>query len=281
MSKPTPPTRSHETEILLPATPEEVWKALTDPAELVNWFPLAAEVEPGEGGSIRYSWGPELSGLCRIEAWDPPRHLRTGWMVHPPGDAAAPQVAVDYRLEARGGTTVLRLVHSGFGTGPEWDKEYDGTWRGWKQELRSLRLYLKHHLGRKRRMIWARAPIGMPEPQAWRRLMGTDGLVREGRLEELSEGDRFAIRTAGGDALQGTVVLYAPPKDFAGVVENLGHSYLRATIEDCFGAVEAQIWLSTWSLPEEQAEGLEKRLGNLLANLFPAEPGLEPPRESW
>jgi hypothetical protein len=36
-------------------------------------------------------------------------------------------VYVDYFIESRGGTTVLRLVHSGFGRGANWDAEYDAT----------------------------------------------------------------------------------------------------------------------------------------------------------
>lgn len=41
--------------IEIDATPERVWKALTDAADLVRWFPLEAKVEPGEGGGIYMS----------------------------------------------------------------------------------------------------------------------------------------------------------------------------------------------------------------------------------
>jgi hypothetical protein len=33
-------------------------------------------------------------------------------------------MAVDDHIEARGGATILRLVHSGFGKGADWDGEY-------------------------------------------------------------------------------------------------------------------------------------------------------------
>ena len=52
-------TRSATGRIELHASPEAVWKALTDAAELVRWFPLEARVEPGEGGSIFMSWKNE------------------------------------------------------------------------------------------------------------------------------------------------------------------------------------------------------------------------------
>ena len=43
--------------------------------------------------------------------------------------------------------TTLRLVHSGFGPGADFDEEYDGISQGWPVELRSLRHYLENHAG--------------------------------------------------------------------------------------------------------------------------------------
>ena len=170
-------TRSHVTEIVLEAAPEKVWKALTDPKELPNWFPMEAAGTPGEGGTIRLTWDT-LTMACPIKLWKPPQHLRIGWMEHLAPDKGASQMAVDYHLEARGGSTVLRVVHSGFGSGDDWDKSYDGTHRGWNQELRVLRLYLKRHWGKVRRLLWARAPVGGLDEAAWDRLMGCRGVER-------------------------------------------------------------------------------------------------------
>jgi uncharacterized protein YndB with AHSA1/START domain len=64
-----------EREILLDAPVEEVWKALTDPKELVRWFPLEARVTPGKDGSIFLSWGPDCEGEGKIVAWEPGRRL--------------------------------------------------------------------------------------------------------------------------------------------------------------------------------------------------------------
>lgn len=38
------------------ATPEDVWRALTDAGELVRWFPLQARVTPGKGGTVFWGW---------------------------------------------------------------------------------------------------------------------------------------------------------------------------------------------------------------------------------
>jgi len=40
----------------LDASPDDVWRALTDARELVRWFPLDARVTPGAGGSMVWSW---------------------------------------------------------------------------------------------------------------------------------------------------------------------------------------------------------------------------------
>ena len=61
--------RRLEKQIEVAASPAEVWKALTDPAELARWFPLEARVTPGERGKIFLSWGPDCEGersQCRI-----------------------------------------------------------------------------------------------------------------------------------------------------------------------------------------------------------------------
>ena len=49
-------TRSFSMSIDINATPEDVWRALTDAGELMRWFPLQARVTPGKGGSVFWGW---------------------------------------------------------------------------------------------------------------------------------------------------------------------------------------------------------------------------------
>ena len=130
-----------ETTVEIAAPVSAVWKALTDAKELERWFPLEARVTPGVGGEVFMSWGAPWEGGSRIDVWEENRRLRTrGFLEH--GDASL----VEYTLEARGGKTVLRLVHSGFAQGSDWEDElFGGTKRGWRYELRSLRHYLERH----------------------------------------------------------------------------------------------------------------------------------------
>jgi uncharacterized protein YndB with AHSA1/START domain len=258
-------TRSHEHIVTIDASPEAVWKAITDGGELTNWFPTEAEVKAGQGGTIRMGWGPELSGLLQIQVWEPGRHLRTTWMepeepaestgqptegsamaLYDRDNEARRRLAVDWHLEAKGGKTVLRLVHSGFSTSEEWDDEYDGTNRGWNYELGSLRHYLENHAGRSRTLTWIRTPTKFSANEVWQRFMSPEGLLREGKVESLGAGDRYAIQLAGGDRWEGVIHNQLPPHELSGTIANLENSLFRIGFETCFAEPEALLWIASW-----------------------------------
>lgn len=257
-----------ETEIEIAAPVEAVWKALTDARELARWFPLDAEVEPGPGGSIWLSWGELFEGRSTIEIWEPNRHLRTGWM-QPDDDTRPVQTIVDYYLEGKAGTTRLRLVHSGFGREDTWYEEYDGTRRGWRFELRSLRHYLERHLGTPREVAWSMTQVEVPPEEAWNRLMSESGLLAEGSLSDASEGDSFRIETALGDELQGTVHVYDPPTDFSGTVRNVNDGLFRVGVEPGHGGgLHVVLWLATYGVKEATVQILQGHFESLLGALF-------------
>jgi uncharacterized protein YndB with AHSA1/START domain len=107
-----------EKQIELDAPREKTWQMLTDPQELARWFPLEARVEPGKGGKISLSWGPNYEGTAAIEVWEPGR--RFGWV-----DSASGQpVTVEWTIEARGGKTLLRLVQSSSAADTDWDQDF-------------------------------------------------------------------------------------------------------------------------------------------------------------
>ncbi|HXV75142.1 MAG TPA: SRPBCC domain-containing protein, partial [Candidatus Polarisedimenticolaceae bacterium] len=248
-------TRTVEMEIEIDAPPEAVWKALTDPDELVRWFPIEARVDPGEGGNIFLGWGAGMEGNCRIERWQPNQRLTTGW-VEGFGEGAAAldrePLVVDYRLDGRGGSTVLRLVHSGFGAGEKWDEEYHGVSRGWQFELRSLRHYLERHAGRRRRVAWARKRIELAPAAVWARLWSRDGLLREGRAPGAEEGQPFAFTMATDDRIEGHVLVHPAGREFGGTVSNMDDAIFRTGYEYCGNQWEAMLWLSSWSASDEQ-----------------------------
>lgn len=271
-------TRSVTAEITVKASPEAVWKALTDADELTRWFPIEARVTPGEGGQIWMAWGEMWKGDSRIEIWEPNRHLRTSSPIGVPKDAeegeagAGPvRLAIDFFIEGEGGKTRLRVVHSGFGRGDSWDAEYDGVRRGWAYELRSLRHYLERHHGEDRRVAWALSPVGdASAEEAWERMMSEKALLAEGDLSDAREGGRYAIRTVMRDRLQGTVLVHTPAMDFAGTVDNLNDGVFRVGLEPTPEGPYAILWLATYGLAPERVAELQANLEAILERSFPS-----------
>ena len=65
--------RSFTMSIDIDATPEEVWRALTDAGELMRWSSLQARVTPGKGGSVFWGWDEHWAWESQIDAWEPER----------------------------------------------------------------------------------------------------------------------------------------------------------------------------------------------------------------
>lgn len=131
--------RSHETTITIDAPIEEVWRAITEAERIQRWFAPKMRVDPRKGGEYVSDWGPGLEWRTVIEVWEPNRRLRlaeTRDRVMSASDVPEPlepcRLVQDFYLEAAaGGRTVVRLVHSGFGSSEAWDREYEGTRGGW------------------------------------------------------------------------------------------------------------------------------------------------------
>jgi uncharacterized protein YndB with AHSA1/START domain len=262
-------TRGHTHELLIDATPEQVWKAITEARELENWFPLGAEVELGLGGSITYAWGEAFKGMSVIEAWSPPHHLRTTWMEPAgEGDEQPRALRVDWHLEAQGGKTVLRLVHSGFGSNASFDTEYDGTRSGWSFELRSLRHYLEHHAGKQRRAFWIQRPVTGEGLAVWERFISPNGLIADGWRDSPGAGDAYRYVLNTGDVLEGTVLVHQPPRALAATVTNADLGLMRFGHEDCGRGPVAHLWLSTWGLDAGEFEVFERRWDEAMRKTF-------------
>ncbi len=261
--------RSLDRQIEINAPVEAVWKALTDAEELTRWFPPKARVEPGMNGSLLWWWAEDIQWPSQIEIWEPNKHLRATY-TKPPGRDLAPSepMVMDFHLESRGRKTVLRIVHSGFSVGADWDKEFDGVGRGWTMEFRSLRHYLENHRGTPRRVAWSWVPLTVSYSEAWKRLMSPKGLLRQGSLDGLREGDRYALTAATGDQLKGMVLTCHPPNGFSGTVEGMNNALFFILLDKCRGP-EAWVWLGTYGVPQAEVDAFQGRWSRLLANLFP------------
>lgn len=131
-----------ERRMALAASPERVWRALTDPEELAAWFPdetVDLDVRPGADGWWR--WKKHGKFAVRFEVVDPPRRLTWRWSHEPdtPLDAG-PTTTVEFHLRpAEDGGTVLTVREHGFLT----EEHREQNRKGWKHELGELRDHLE------------------------------------------------------------------------------------------------------------------------------------------
>jgi uncharacterized protein YndB with AHSA1/START domain len=262
------PARQYETVVEIAAPAAAVWRALTEAEDLMRWFAPQARVTPGAGGQIWMSWGGAAEGSSRIEIWEPEKRLRA---LREGGDSAAPQVAVDYFIEAAaGGRTVLRLVQSGFGAGAEWDDEFEGSRRGWPIFFACLKHDLERHRGEPcRRTNWC-GSVALTAAAAWELLMGPRGLDAESTLAGLAAGSPYRLRTPLGEDLAGTVLRLTAPGHALLTVEPL-HDALLSIFCDAFG--EQTFVTVGWTLygpAAARAEDLRGRWSDFLGALFTA-----------
>lgn len=193
--------RSIELEIEVAGTPEEVWAAIATGPGISSWY-VPHTVEEREGGAMSASFGPgpEMQVAGRVAAWEPPRRI-----VFDSGEGVA-GMAFEWLIEARdGGTCIVRLVNSGFGSGEDWDGQYDAMSDGWLLFLFNLRLHMEHFRGRTATAMLPMAMWTGPREQTWANLTGRLGIPARPVV-----GAR--IETSADDAplLAGTVLDAAP-----------------------------------------------------------------------
>ena len=220
-------TRDIELTVELDASPEDVFRAVTDGTELAKWLAPEARSTAPEGGkkaSIWISWGEGMSVEHEIEIFDAPKRVR-----HPSGKNAetkAPLYA-DWSIEARdGGKTTLRLVHSGFSVGADWDNELESHARGWKLMLENLRQYFARHKHEAAIHIPFMSKIESSHKSIWTTLLGKLGLSAAAKA-----GDSFRLTTPKGDVLTGVVDHVTETRALGLVVREVNDSLLRFTLE--------------------------------------------------
>jgi len=124
----------HEFTWKIAAPPARIFSALTDPAELTQWFAENAEVEPRVGGAYRF-WGKFTYGAPSREQADqtitqfaPNQALAYSWRIH------GRDSEVSFVIEAdpdKAGASILKGMHS-FAQAPEINRAkemIDDHWR--------------------------------------------------------------------------------------------------------------------------------------------------------
>lgn len=257
----TDDARSIELEVEVPGTPGEVWAAVATGPGIGSWF-VPSTVEEREGGEQVQQFGPDDSMTVRgrVRIWDPPHRV-----VFEGGDADE-GMAFEWLLEARdGGTCVVRLVNSGFGSGEEWDDQFDGMEAGWRMFLHNLSLHRRYFPGQ---LGVAVQPMGMAAvglDEAWAILTGALGIPAAS-----SDGDQVTVGPTSPTKLAGTVER-AVPRMLNLRIHEPGPGTAVIAVEGTDGQASASVWFWLYGTDAgDRAPAILEAWQAWLAELFPS-----------
>jgi uncharacterized protein YndB with AHSA1/START domain len=234
--------RTLEKRIVLPATREQVWEAISTGPGVSTWF-VQAEAEAAKDGHGRADFGAGASTVGRALIFEPGKRIVLGGFhddVGQLGDAAAgerreprrrdepPDFALEFWItesDERG--TVLYLRQRGF---PEAGLElFD---RGWDVAFHTLAEYFKHFAGRQAVTTTALVLPLLEREVMWNRMRRGLGADRE-----LSVGDQIEVSRRGESPIAGEVdlLMTGPPLDVLGIRTEDG--FIRAMADETCGGV--------------------------------------------
>ena len=208
----TTPDRQLRMELTfeMPGTAEQVWDAIATANGITSWF-MPTDMEERAGGLVRFHMGEDASEGT-ITRFEPPHRIvyeEPDWagLSGHAGAEVTPLIS-EFIVEANaGGTCVVRVVSSAFGTGADWEQEFfDEMEQGWAPFFDHLRLYLQHFPGQQvsRLSVDAQVP-GTPEAavHAMQQALGVeetgqqlDARGLDAQVEAI-EDTRLLLRVAG------------------------------------------------------------------------------------
>jgi uncharacterized protein YndB with AHSA1/START domain len=179
-----------ELAIELAAPPEVVWEAIATGPGQSMWF-LETDVEERVGGRVTFHMGPEMASEGEITAWEPATRLEyaePGWVELAGRENSGQQPLVsEFLIEASsGGTSILRVVSSAYGTGAEWEREWFADMvQNWTPQFSALQRYVGRFAGQPGARIDASVRSTGDARTVWAQLLGL--------LGSPAEGDRIAL----------------------------------------------------------------------------------------
>ncbi|MEQ4716960.1 SRPBCC domain-containing protein [Nonomuraea sp. B19D2] len=156
-------------EAVVEATPEEVWEAISTGPGIDSWFMGRNDVADGV---VRTAFLHGELPPSTVTAAEPLQRL-----AHSSDKADDGRfVAYEFLVEARGqGSTLVRMVTSGFLPGDDWHDEFEAMSLGIEMFFATLVEYLSHFAGRAARPVTAFGPMVHDWPRAWQTLYAALG----------------------------------------------------------------------------------------------------------
>lgn len=135
-----------EREIVIEAPIDVVWRIVTEPDQIKQWFSSEVDLDAQAGGAGRVSFEEGETFYLQVEAFDPPHRFAFRWL-HEQGPKPRPEnsMLVEFTLRPEAGNTRLRVVESGFDQ-IDWSDERKAKYaqdhsNGWPFYLGRLRDY--------------------------------------------------------------------------------------------------------------------------------------------
>jgi uncharacterized protein YndB with AHSA1/START domain len=197
--------RKMELSITTTASPQQVYEAWADPEKIAHWFTDKAEGKAEVGATMTWIFDKSNYRIpYEVIAAEPGKRFAIRW-TPPPG---RPPGVLEVTIEATGGSTIVRLVNSGFLKGAEWQNEFDGVDSGWQMALAILKHYLENYFGRPRSSFLAMRPAAYSKEQLLPFQRTADGLSKwlttTGSVGAV--GDSIALALRSGGTINGKVL---------------------------------------------------------------------------
>ena len=125
-------------ERYIKATPERVFKALTEKQEVERWFMQEADIELKPGGTIRTNCAPGMGEHGKVKEVKPSQLFSFTWE----GAFSPAPTTLTFELRAEKDGTLVTFTHSGIGEGEGWEA-YATISKAWDAHLQDLTSWIE------------------------------------------------------------------------------------------------------------------------------------------
>ena len=119
--------RTIDRELIVPASLERAFWAVSEPDGWRSWLIEEGEIEPLPDGWLHLKWSMGAKVQVKILETRPNEKIVTEW--YAPSEPG--RTIVTFHVSPRDGGTAIRLIESGFGEGDDWDRCYEATNEVW------------------------------------------------------------------------------------------------------------------------------------------------------
>lgn len=131
-------TQAVKKELFLNATPQRVFQALTEQAEMERWFVRSAEVDVRPGGALRFEWALDMVETGRTLVFEPSHRFSYTWEAFSPSPTR-----IVFEVAAEQDGTRLHFTHTDIGEGEYWGNYAEGMNHGWDIHLKNLTTWVE------------------------------------------------------------------------------------------------------------------------------------------